>query len=353
MADAAMPAAAMSVEPHDAATASLARPPARALAVSVVIPTMGRPRLLQRCLLALLNQDFDRARYEIIIANDRPDRGTRTVVEHLQRLYRDGPVLRYLAVDDGTGPAHARNAGWRIAQGGVIAFTDDDTIADPGWLANGLHTLACHAAAAVSGQVIVPLAAAPTDYERDAAGLASAEFVTANCFVRYDVLEAIGGFDERFRAAWREDSDLQFTLIERGLPLIRAAQAIVVHPVRAAGFAVSLRQQRKVQFDALLYKKHPQLYRQRIRARPRWDYYAIVAALAAAVFAALAGAYAAALVALTAWLLATVLFAIARLRGTRRDARHVIEMLLTSAAIPPLALFWRLVGSVRFRVLFT
>jgi hypothetical protein len=39
---------------------------------------------------------------------------------------------------------------------------------------------------------------------------------------------------------------------------------------------VSLRQQKNVFYDALLYKKHPRLYRERILARPPWDYYAVV-----------------------------------------------------------------------------
>src|SRR5690606_10619854 len=105
---------------------------------------------------------------------------------------------------------------------------------------------------------------------------ATAEFVTANCFVRRTVLEAVGGFDERFRAAWREDSDLHFVMLERGLKLMKVPAAVVVHPVRPARWGVCLRIQRKSQYDALLYKKHPELYRRRIGPnRPR-DYYAIV-----------------------------------------------------------------------------
>ncbi|HKY31927.1 MAG TPA: glycosyltransferase family 2 protein, partial [Candidatus Polarisedimenticolia bacterium] len=37
-----------------------------------------------------------------------------------------------------------------------------------------------------------------------------------------------------------------------------------------------------------------------------------------------------------------------RLSGTSRRPSHVVEMVVTSALIPPLSLFWRLVGSVRF-----
>jgi hypothetical protein len=49
---------------------------------------------------------------------------------------------------------------------------------------------------------------------------------------------------------------------------------------------------------------------------------------------------------MTAWLCAI------RLRNTTRTAAHVLEMALTSAAIPVLAVWWRMVGAARFRVLF-
>jgi hypothetical protein len=51
----------------------------------------------------------------------------------------------------------------------------------------------------VTGRLLVPLSDTPTDYEKNTARLSTdAEFVTANCFIRSRVLQACGGFDERF-----------------------------------------------------------------------------------------------------------------------------------------------------------
>jgi hypothetical protein len=198
----------------------------------------------------------------------------------------------------------------------------------------------------------MPLPQQPTDYERNEAGLESAEFVTANCFVRRDVLEAVGGFDERFTAAWREDSDLHFTLLERGYIVVRAPDAVVVHPVRPAPWGVSLRQQRKSQFNALLYKKHPALYRERIQPSPPWRFYAGTAALVVALGSVLGESHTALVGALATWLILTASFAWRRLRGTSWRPSHVAEMIVTSALIPPLSVFWRLCGAVRFGTLF-
>ena len=284
------------------------------LLVSVVVPTCGRAQLLLRCLEALEAQSLPRSAYEIIVVDDSLTR---------------------------SGPAAARNRGWRRARAPIVAFTDDDTVPEREWLERGLEAMR-EGPEAVSGRIVMPIPEVPTDYERDAQGLERSEFVTANCFVRKRVLERLGGFDEGFRLAWREDSDLHFRLLGAGARLAHAPHAVVVHPVRPAPWGVSLRQQRKVMYDALLFKKHRALYRERIRGGLRWDYYLTVASLGAG----LAGFAPGFLV----WGLLTLRFFLHRLRGASKRPAHVLEMLVTSALIPPAALFWRLAGALRYRV---
>ena len=320
--------------------------------VSVVVPTFKRPDLLDRCLTALVAQDLDRSRYEVIVVDDAASEATRRqVAACAERVQTPGPAVRYLPATTTRGPAAARNMGWRAARGEIVAFTDDDCVPDRCWLSAGVRAFDPDVAG-VSGRVVVPLPALPTDYERDAAGLEQGEFVTANCFYRRDALAAVGGFDERFEAAWREDSDLFFTLLERGYRLVPAPDAVVVHPVRPAPWGVSIGQQRKSLYNALLYKKHPALYRRRIQSAPPWRYYAIDGALAVALASALLGQRRTAVGAASAWVALTAWFGAGRLRGTSCAPAQVAEMAITSALIPPLAVYWRLRGAVRFRVLF-
>lgn len=322
--------------------------------VSVVIPTYRRPDLLLRCLNALLAQDLPACDYEIIVVDDGSDAATRSVVEAVAWSATNAPVVSYLAAMRRAGPGAARNFGSYQARAALIAFTDDDTVPATDWLRQGLAALTDDRMA-ICGSVLMPLPDIPSDYQRDASGLTRAEFVCANCFVRRDALLAIGGFDERFTAAWREDSDLQFRLLARfgsQLKIGREPKAVVVHPVRPAGWGVSLRQQKKIQFDALLYKKHPQLYRSRIRRAPRYDYYLTVLLLLTAPLAAAAGWPWLASLAALAWAGLSLRFCLQRLRGTLHTPSHVAEMLVTSALLPPLAVYWRLVGALRYRVLF-
>lgn len=318
--------------------------------ISVVVPTYNRPDLLDRCLGALAGQLYDATRFEIIVVDDGPHHATREVADKWsRRLKITGPRVLYVPSDGPHGPAAARNRGWQSASGAVIAFTDDDTIPYRDWLANGLAVFDGTVQAAW-GRIVMPLEGRPTDYERDARNLETAEFVTANCFCLKHVLEDLGGFDERFRLAWREDADLYFRMLQANVAIAHVPQAVVEHPIRPARWGVSLSQQKKVQFDALLFKKHRRLYRQRIRASARWDYYAIVICLLVMLAAPLIGYPLAALPTGLCWAALTSRFCVQRLRGTVLSASHVFEMIVTSMLIPPLAVFWRLVGAIRFRV---
>ncbi|HEY9727961.1 MAG TPA: glycosyltransferase [Chroococcales cyanobacterium] len=348
--------------------------------VSVVVPTFKRPELLSRCLTALSQQDFDPTAYEVIIVDDAAGIETKRLVENWlsaqilvnvdqEKKYRSVwenssvtsaptslapssfPVFRYVPVTGTHGPAAARNVGWRAACGEIIAFTDDDCIPDRNWLKAGVSAFADEVVG-VWGRTIVPIPDTPTDYELNAARLGLGEFVTANCFYRRDAIASIGGFDERFTAAWREDSDVFFTLLERGSQFVHAPDAIVVHPIRKAPWAVSLSQQRKAMFNALLYKKHPVLYREKLPPVTPWHYYWIVSAIALALWSVLSQHLYFALAAIGAWSVLTGRFCWQRLHQTSHAPEHIAEMIVTSVLIPPLSLFWRLLGALKFRVFF-
>lgn len=338
--------------------------------ISVVVPTFKRPDLLKRCLQALMQQDLDPACYEVIVVDDAACDCTREQVEHFVQCEATSHSIRYVPVTGKHGPAAARNIGWRAAHSEIIAFTDDDCIPTPGWLRAGLAAFE-PGVIGVSGKLIVPLRDNPTDYERNAAQLETSEFITANCFYRRACLEAIGGFDERFSTAWREDSDLIFTLL-RCDPGIRchpgnnhhasstdshgafvfSQDAVVIHPVRPAQWGISLKQQRKSMYNALLYKKHPKLYREKIQSAPPWHYYGIVGALLLLVIALLNKKQRLALIGMCLWVLLTGRFSLQRLEQTSHEPHHVAEMIITSTFIPPLSIFWRLRGAIKFRVFF-
>jgi hypothetical protein len=207
-------------------------------------------------------------------------------------------------------------------------------------------------ASGVSGRVFMPLPEDSTDYELNAAGLATAKFVTANCFYLRSALEAVGGFDERFAMAWREDSDLWLTFIERSETLVSAEDAVVIHPLRPAPWGVSLSQQRKSEYNALLHKKHPRLYPQFVQPGPPRDYYAIVGSIVGCLLGIGLRRPGVTVASFAIWARLTAVFMARRLHGTSRRPAHIAEMAVTSALIPPLAVYWRIRGAFVHRVRF-
>ncbi len=328
--------------------------------VSVVVPTYKRPDLLRKCLDALTKQDFPGDEYEIIIVDDAGSEETRSVVENFSGTESAQgpkpeadpcPKVSYAAATRTHGPAAARNLGWRMARGEIIAFTDDDCQPEPDWLKEGLAALK-EDVAGVSGQVIVPVSNPPTDYERNVSRLNESDFVTANCFYRRSTLEACGGFDERFTMAWREDTDLHFKMLRLSCKLDRAPSARVIHPVRSAPWGVSIKEQRKSMFNALLFKKYPDLYLKLIQSGPPLRYYGIVLSTVGLFIAALAGNKPLALLLVLIWAGLILHFAFQRLQHTKHTLDHILEMLFTSIVIPYLSVFWRLYGAVKYRVWF-
>ena len=317
--------------------------------ISVVIPTYQRPHLLQRCLEAMKEQSFAKDGFEVIVVSDGADITTKILGVQLSFLE---PKFVFLHTPEKKGPAAARNFGWRRANGTLIAFTDDDTIPDADWLSNIWRSYNGEKEIAFTGKIKVPLSNPATDYEKNTAGLETAEFVTANCCCTKAALEKTGGFDERFSMAWREDSDLEFQLMLHQVPIVQLEDAVVTHPVRTAPWGISIKEQKKGMFNALLYKKYPRLYRQKIQSSPLWNYYLIVLCTLV-FFATLFTEYKSiAVISFLGWLLLTASFIQKRLKHTSKKPGHVVEMIVTSVCIPFISVYWQLYGAWKYRVLF-
>ena len=109
---------------------------------SVIIATYNRAEELVKTLESLKNLESTGPWEVIIVDNNSPD-NTRDVV--LERVESFPVPLRYV-MEKEQGRSAALNAGIRVAQGEILAITDDDVRVDPQWLKNSeraLDTLGC------------------------------------------------------------------------------------------------------------------------------------------------------------------------------------------------------------------
>jgi hypothetical protein len=318
----------------------------------VVVPSIGRPSLTV-LLDALAAGSGGPLPETIFVVDDRRDAAGPLLATELPESLRDR--VRVLA-SGGRGPAAARNAGWRASRQDWVVFLDDDVVPDLDWRSRVVQDLSGlpDDVAASQGRVRVPLPfdRRPTDWERNVYGLERARWATADMAYRRSVLERVGGFDERFRHAYREDADLALRVMRGGHSIVTGARR-VCHPVRPADRWVSVRLQAGNADDALMRAIHGPHWRSQAgegRGRKPQHVGTTAAGLIALGGAAL-GLRRLAAVALLGWLAGTGELAWRRIRPGPKTRPEVATMLLTSALVPPAATFHWLSGILRSRTI--
>ncbi|MEE4418468.1 glycosyltransferase family 2 protein [Streptomyces bugieae] len=323
-------------------------PADRSTDYTVVIPTLGRPGLTA-CLAALAAADGPLPR-RVILVDDRPLGDGTPLPADIPGALRERTVT---VPGHARGPAAARNTGWR-AGGGTpwIVFLDDDVLPGPAWARELAADLAAATprTAGVSARIDVPLPAGrePTDWERHTAALATSRWSTADMAYRRAALDCVGGFDERFRSASREDADLALRVLTTGWTLAEGRRS-TTHPVRPADRWVSVRLQAGHADDVLMTRRHGRGWWHRARTpRGRFPgHLAVTAAAAGALLCGAAGERRAASVLAALWLAGTAEFAWARIAPGPRTREETRTVALTSVLIPPAATAHWLCGLLR------
>jgi glycosyltransferase involved in cell wall biosynthesis len=240
--------------------------------ISVVIPTYNRRAILLRSLRALQQQTLQRTHYEVIVVDDGSSDGTDAVV-------RRQAEVRFFRQPRNRGPAAARNIGVRNAQGQYVLFLGDDIIAPPDLLAQHLkeHLQVRDPSVAVLGRVIWSRADEITPFMRyvvekdftlaqsrydailDPDHATFHHFYTSNVSLRRDFLLQGGLFDEDFRFAYGEDTELGYRLLRHGLRIIYRKHLVAEH-VHATSYA-SARQRARIAGGValLMASKHGEL----------------------------------------------------------------------------------------------
>jgi len=194
-------------------------------AVSVIIATHNRAAMLEEAVAACASQQ-PAGELEVIVVDDLSNDGTERL---MRRLVEEASVpVVYLRLGRRSGPAGSRNAGLEAARGRFVAFTDDDCLPSPRWLAEALAAFTSPGIGMVQGRT-VPLEKPRRIYARwvETSQL-DGTFATANMVYRREAL-ATDNFDPG--CPWWEDTDLGWRLVENGWEAAFAPEALVRHRI--------------------------------------------------------------------------------------------------------------------------
>jgi glycosyltransferase involved in cell wall biosynthesis len=234
---------------------------------AVVVPTRDRADRVARLLDALAAQQ-EAPPFEVVVVDDGSTDDTARRVEAASACL---PYpLRLVRQEAATGPAGARNRGWHATEAPIVAFTDDDCVPTPSWLAALSEAL--DGADVVAGRTTFPAEQADQrgtwSYWMEDDG-ETGHYSTCNVAYRRAAIEAVGGFDEegfRYRTGGGaarcvngEDTDLAWRVIDAGFRPGAAPRAVVHHDVFRGDWRAYLRNVRRLEGLVLLFKKHPHL----------------------------------------------------------------------------------------------
>ena len=215
-------------------------------AITVIVCTRDRPSQLEHCLNSLKLQTYPR--FDVLVVDNASVHSLRELCLRCNAGYVREPV---------TGLSRARNTGARIARGELVAYIDDDAIAEAGWLAALAREFAEAGVAAVCGKYrYMKTLGDSADMSGDEAteGITfrprgifdrnSPDWFASACFggigegsnmaFRRELLAQPFGFDERLGRGQLinggEESVMFLSLIERGYRIVRAPEAVIRHP---------------------------------------------------------------------------------------------------------------------------
>lgn len=205
--------------------------------ISIITPIYNCSSNISNLVLALQSQDIDRTTEIIIVDNNSTDRSFE-IAQNFARI----PNITVVNQSQSQSVAATRNKGIKLANGEILAFIDGDCIPELDWLSQGIQCMQDNKVERVGGRInIRPLSAkgsiyslieALFCYDQESAVNGVGACITPNLFVKRDVFDKVGVFNETFPEASVEDMEFGMRATRLGITLAYADKAIVWHPPR-------------------------------------------------------------------------------------------------------------------------
>ena len=209
---------------------------------SIIIPVHNQLEYTLTCLHALA-RSADLTPFEVIVIDDASSDASASVLSTMEGL-------RYQRNAENCGFIDSCNTGATLAHGEFLIFLNNDTVVQPGWLDALLKTFSSHPDTGLAGSKLVY----PDGSLQEAGGLVFSDGSAANLgrngdptdprfnfvrevdycsgaaiAIRRSLFAELGGFDQRYRPAYYEDTDLAMRVRQHGLKVRYQPASVVVH----------------------------------------------------------------------------------------------------------------------------
>ncbi len=212
--------------------------------ISIIIPVYNQWHFTKACINSiLLTTHGENIRYEIILADDGSTDETINASEYFK-------VIRIIKTPHNLGFLRNCNNAVQHAKGKYILLLNNDTVVLPGWLSELHKTIEEDDTSAIVGSKFLY----PDGLIQEAGGLLlengtgynagrgsdrdtpvfnisrETDYISgASILIRKSFWDEVGGFDERYKNAYCEDSDLAMTARSLGYRVIYQPKSEVVH----------------------------------------------------------------------------------------------------------------------------
>ncbi len=218
-------------------------PPTNNPTVSIIIPVYNNWDLNYKCVLSILENTDPTISYEILIADDCSTDETQNISKVIENIIHVKHPQNY-------GFLGNCNEAAKVARGKYLFFLNNDTQVQSNWLKSLVDLMEKDKKIGMTGSKLVypdgALQEAGGIIWKDATGwnfgrnndptkpefnyLKEVDYISgAAIMIRHDLWKEIGGFDERYKPAYFEDTDLAFEVRNKGYKVIFQPKSIVIH----------------------------------------------------------------------------------------------------------------------------
>lgn len=190
--------------------------------VSIVVCIYNGEKTLKSAINSLLNQDYPKDKYEVILVNDGSVDNSEQICKDFIEEFKNAKFKLTYVFQKNSGLSSARNTGVYLSKGDFIAFIDQDAVADEKWISEIVNSFGDDKSIGVVGGKIELLNKESWFatfihwihyYKEDKNRNEIIPIIGTNMAYRKEVFNKVGGFFEQFKSRGDEHSFIDFKVL--------------------------------------------------------------------------------------------------------------------------------------------